>query len=166
MNHSANHDTANHDAAADERVATQSIVVDEVFPHAPEEIWKILTSADLIARWMMAPVGFAPVVGNRFTYQTKPAGAWDGTIFCEVLEVVANECLAHSWRGGHEDNVGYGSLLDTVVRWTLTRLENGTRLRMEHAGFIVPKNDSALSSMGQAWKTVVQRVGTMGATEH
>ena len=39
---------------------TQQIVVDEVFPHAPETIWKTLTTGDLISRWLMAPAGFEP----------------------------------------------------------------------------------------------------------
>ena len=39
---------------------TQDIVVDEVFPHAPETIWKTLTTGDLIGRWLMAPTGFEP----------------------------------------------------------------------------------------------------------
>lgn len=30
--------------------ATQEIVVDEVFPHAPETIWKTLTSGELMGR--------------------------------------------------------------------------------------------------------------------
>jgi len=34
---------------------TQDIVVDEVFPHAPETIWKTLTTGELIARWLMMP---------------------------------------------------------------------------------------------------------------
>lgn len=71
----------------------QEIVVDEVFPHSPETIWKALTTADLMGRWLMAPTGFEPVEGRRFTYQTKPAGAWDGTIHCKVLEVKPNEAL-------------------------------------------------------------------------
>ena len=54
---------------------TQEIVVDEVFPHAPETIWATLVRPDLMARWLrMTPVGFEPVVGNRFTYQTSAAG--------------------------------------------------------------------------------------------
>src|ERR1700748_576770 len=31
---------------------TQEIVVDEIFPHAPETIWKTLTSGALMARWL------------------------------------------------------------------------------------------------------------------
>src|SRR5215218_5709738 len=107
-----------------------------VADRAPETIWKTLTTGDLIGRWLMAPSGFEPVKGNRFTFQTKPAGAWDGVIRCEVLEAVPNERLAYAWRSGDENNVGYGSALDTVVTWTLTRVEGGTRLRLVHAGFV------------------------------
>ena len=54
---------------------TQDIVVDEVFPHTLETIWKTLTSANLMGRWLMMPAGFEPVEGKHFTYQTTPAGA-------------------------------------------------------------------------------------------
>ena len=30
---------------------TREIVVEAVFPHAPETIWKTLTTGDLIGRW-------------------------------------------------------------------------------------------------------------------
>lgn len=139
---------------------TQEIVVDEIFPHAPETIWRTLTDGALMARWMMPPTGFAPVAGTRFTYQTRPAGAWDGTIRCQVLEVTPNERLSYSWQGGHESNVGYGSRLDTIVTWTLAAVEGGTRLRLTHAGF-KPENDTAFKTMGQGWKTVVHRLGDL-----
>lgn len=31
---------------------TQDIVVDEVFPHAPEAVWKVLTTGELMNRWL------------------------------------------------------------------------------------------------------------------
>ncbi len=134
---------------------TRDIVVEQDFPHSPEAIWKTLTTGDLIGRWLMAPAGFAPIAGTRFTFQTKPAGSWDGVIQCQVLEAIPNERLAYSWKGGHHDNVGYGSSLDTVVTWTLHRTANGTRLRLVHAGFVVPRNASAFETMGNGWKKVV-----------
>ena len=74
------------------QAVSREIVVDEVLPHKPEIIWKTLTSPELMGRWLkMQPTGFAAVKGNRFTYQTTPAGAWDGVIRCEVLEVIPNE---------------------------------------------------------------------------
>ena len=140
---------------------TQDIVVDEIFPHAPETIWKTLTSGALIARWMMPPTGFEPVQGNRFTYQTKAAGAWDGVIHCQVLEAIPNERLVYSWKGGHEGNVGYGAPLDTIVTWTLDRSGNGTRVRLVHSGFVTPRNESALKTMGDGWKKVVPQIGVI-----
>jgi uncharacterized protein YndB with AHSA1/START domain len=140
---------------------TQDIVVDEVFPHAPETIWKVLTTGELIGRWLMAPTGFEPREGTHFTFQTTPAGEWDGAIHCQVLEVRPNERLAFAWKGGHEANTGYGSRLDTVVSWTLSRVEGGTRLRLVHSGFVTPKNDSAFETMSEGWKKVVQNIGAI-----
>ena len=139
---------------------TQDIVVDEVFPHAPETIWRTLTTGELIARWlMMTPTGFEPVKGKHFTFQTRPAGAWDGVIHCQVLEVTPNERFAFAWKGGHEANVGYGSRLDTVVTFILSKVANGTRLHLVHSGFVLPKNDTAFKNMSEGWKKVVPSIG-------
>jgi uncharacterized protein YndB with AHSA1/START domain len=72
--------------------------------------------------------------------QATPAGAWDGVIHCEVLDVVRNERLSDSYQGGHDGNEGYGSRLDPVVTWTLAKVDGGTRLRVVHSLFILPKN--------------------------
>ncbi|MDB5601894.1 MAG: ATPase [Xanthobacteraceae bacterium] len=144
---------------------TQDIVVDEVLPHAPEMIWKALTTSELIGRWLMEPTGFEPVEGKRFTYQTTPAGAWDGVIQCEVLEAVPNERLVYAWKGGDEGNSGYGSRLETVVTFTLSKVANGTRLRLVHAGFVLPKNETALKKMGEGWKKIVPRIGDIASEQ-
>jgi uncharacterized protein YndB with AHSA1/START domain len=141
---------------------TQEIVVEDVFPHAPETIWKTLTTGALMSRWLhMTPEGFEAVKGNRFTYKTTPAGAWDGTIHCEVQEVIPNERFVYAWRGGDEANAGYGSKLDTVVTFTLSKAEQGTRLKLVHSGFVLPKNESAYKNMHGGWKKVVGTIGAM-----
>ncbi|MBZ6079194.1 SRPBCC family protein [Microvirga puerhi] len=144
---------------------TQEIVIDELFPHAPKTIWRTLVDGELMGRWMMAPTGFKPITGQRFTFQTKPAGDWNGTIHCQVLEVIPNERLVYAWKGGHEANVGYGSQLDTVVTWTLSRAAGGTRLRLVHSGFVLPRNDTAYKNMSEGWKKVVQNLGNTAAEQ-
>ena len=117
---------------------TRDIVVEKVFAQAPDELWKALTTGELMSRWLRMPMaGFSPVKGNRFTYQTTPAGKWDGVIHCEVLEVKSNERFSYSWKGGHENNAGYGAPLDTVVTFTLAKVDGGTRLSLVHSGFRV-----------------------------
>lgn len=145
---------------------TQAIVVDEVFPHAPETIWKTLTDGELMARWLgMTPAGFEPVKGARFTYKTTPGGAWDGIIHCEVLEAIANQRLVYTWKSGRAENVGYGARLDTVVTFTLSRAEHGTRLRLLHSGFVLPRNETAFKNMGDGWKKVVPRIGALAGEQ-
>ena len=46
---------------APKNTATQDIVVEEVLPHAPETIWKTLTTGEMIDRWLMKSTGFEPV---------------------------------------------------------------------------------------------------------
>ncbi|GMO96523.1 MULTISPECIES: SRPBCC family protein [Bradyrhizobium] len=152
-------------SAVASNIETQDIVIDEVFPHAAATIWKALTSAQLIARWLMPPTGFEAVEGNTFTFKTNPAGAWDGTIHCRVLEVVACRRFVYAWKGGDASNTGYGSALDTVVTWSLTPIEAGTRVRVVHSGFVTPTNDTAYRNMSDGWVKVVQRLDAIAGED-
>ena len=145
---------------------TREIVVEANLPHAPEIIWKALTTGELIGRWLqMTPTGFEAVKGKHFTYQTTPGGAWDGVIHCEVLEAVPNQRLVYSSKSGHAENVGYGAPLDTVVTFTLSRVDNGTRLRLVHSGFVLPRNELAFKNMGDGWKKVVPTIGAIAGEQ-
>jgi uncharacterized protein YndB with AHSA1/START domain len=150
--------------AAETKAHIQEIVIEEVFPHAAETIWKTLTSAELIGRWLMPPTGFEAKEGKAFTFQTTAAGAWDGVIHCRILEVVPNQRLSYVWKGGDESNSGYGSLLDTVVTWSLIAVEAGTRVRLVHSGFVTPKNDTAYRNMSEGWTKVVRRLDDCAKT--
>ncbi len=132
-------------------------MVEGVLPHAPEVVWRTLTTAELIGLWLM-PNDFAPEVGTRFTFRTKPIGDWDGVVHCEVLEVVANRKLVYSWKGGSDSNPKYGARLDTIVTWTLTPVAAGTRLKLVHAGFRSPGNDVAFDAMSPGWGRVLDGI--------
>lgn len=140
----------------------RDIVIEEVLPHAPQVIWKVLTSGELISRWLM-PNDFAPVVGGNFTFRTRPMGNWDGVVHCQVLEIRPREKLVYSWKGGSDDNGAYGSRLDSIVTWTLTRVAGGTRLRLVHSGFRSPGNDFAFDAMSGGWARIAQSIGKVAA---
>jgi uncharacterized protein YndB with AHSA1/START domain len=144
----------------------QDIVVDEVFPHTLDVIWKTLTTPELMSRWLPMPAtGFKAAAGARFTYQTTPAGEWDGVIHCQVLEVIPNQLLAYAWRGGHVTNVGYGAPLDTVVTFTLTAVDGGTRVMLVHSGFELPRNETALKNMTPGWAKVLRTIGDLASEQ-
>lgn len=141
---------------------TRDIIVEGVLPHAPEVVWKALTTAELIGRWLM-PNDFEPVVGRRFTFQSQPMGDWDGVVQCEVLEAVAPSRLVYSWKGGSDSNPAYGSTLDSIVVWTLTPEDGGTRVRLAHAGFRSPGNDFAYQAMSPGWGRVLKAIDRVAA---
>lgn len=64
---------------------------------------------------------FEPVLGHRFDLEA----AW-GSVHCEVKVVEPHERLSYSW--DTKD-------LRSVITWTLTPTDSGTRLRMEQTGF-------------------------------
>jgi uncharacterized protein YndB with AHSA1/START domain len=145
-----------------QHAATRDIVVEDLLPHAPYVVWKTPTTGELIGRWLM-PNNFEPMVGRQFTFQAQPMGNWDGVVHCEVLEITPCEKLVYSWKGGSDDNATYGSRLDSIVTWTITAVEGGTRLRLVHSGFRSPENDFAFSAMSGGWAKVtqsIQRVAT------
>lgn len=108
-----------------------TIRVDQFFPHPVERVWHVLTTPELMARWLM-PNDFVPRVGHRFTLRGVPIGPVDfsGVVACRVLELVPGKRLSISWA----DAAGANSL-DSTVTWSLEPEGRGTRLLLEHAGF-------------------------------
>jgi uncharacterized protein YndB with AHSA1/START domain len=104
-----------------------------VYPHSLQTLWRALTEPDLVARWTSTgragrPVGFAPVVGNRFQLVAKPLPGWRGIVDCEVTELEAPHRLSYTWVG---DEGGRA----TLVTYRLDQDLEGTRLTFEHTGF-------------------------------
>ena len=107
-----------------------TLVVERVFPHPPQKLWRALTESTLLAQWMMSN-DFEPVSGRKFQFRTEPKPPqWDGIVDCEVLVVEPLQRLSYNWGVG-----GSESGMQWVVLWTLTPTEGGTHLRMEQSGF-------------------------------
>ena len=131
---------------------TESIEVDYTLEHPPQEVWRLLTEANLLAMWLM-PNDIAPVVGHKFNFRTKPMGDWDGVVDCEVLESEPFTLFAYSWKGGSKNNDSYGHELDTICSWTLTpTTSGGTLLHLSHSGF--DPSMFAYKIMGQGWRSM------------
>ena len=138
----------------------QDIKFQDTLPHHPVTVWRVLTTANLIERWLM-PNDFALVVGHKFHFRRAPMGDWNGVVDCEVLEVEIARRLAYSWKGG------FGNIadLDTVVTWTLTPVDSGTRLTMVHSGFRLPLNATAFEAMSPGWGRIKHRIAEIVAEE-
>jgi uncharacterized protein YndB with AHSA1/START domain len=130
--------------------ASQSIVVDYDLPEPPAKVWRALTEPALLEAWLM-PNNIRAEAGHQFTFQAPPMPGWDGVVDCEVLEVVPEQRLVYSWRGGSIKLDGYGREVDTVVTWELSpKPDGGTSLRLEHSGF--DPESFAFKALNQGWR--------------
>lgn len=109
----------------------RTLVVERVFAHSPEKLWRALTESPLLAQWMMAN-DFEPVVGHRFQFRREPLPQWNGIVDCEVTVVEPLQRLVYSWGIG---GGAAGGGLQWMIEWTLTPAEGGTLVRMEQSGF-------------------------------
>jgi len=125
------------------------------YSHPPAVVWQYLTDAALLSQWLM-PNDIKPVKGHRFTFQTKPLPkfGFDGTVHCEVLEVVPHQKLSYTWKGGTPQK----TVLDTVVVWTLTPTAHGTDVLLEHKGFKGMRNLIPFIAMNMGWKKIGKRL--------
>ena len=71
--------------------------------------------------------------------------------------------LRYSWCGGSDADPAKGSRLDTEVTWTLTPVAGGTHVRMEHDGFMLPKDGFAYEAMRPGWGRVLDRIAGLVA---
>ena len=105
---------------------TTSIKINRNYPHPIENVWRAITTPELLEQWLM-PNDFQPVVGHKFTFRTDPAPGFDGIVHCEVLELQEPTLLKFSWKGGP---------IDTVVTFQLAEADGKTKLSMQQTGFV------------------------------
>src|SRR5271170_5030039 len=144
--------TVSNAAAINAAEGTRSLVIERVFPHPPEKLWRALTESTLLAQWMMSN-DFEAVVGRRFQFRADPAPNWNGVVDCEVLIVEPRQRLTYNWGVG-----GSESGLQWVVAFTLTPAEGGTHLRMEQSGF-GPDQKAAYHGANYGWQKFFGNLG-------
>jgi uncharacterized protein YndB with AHSA1/START domain len=128
---------------------TRTVVVEREISHPAEKLWRALTQPHLISEWLMKN-DFKPDIGHRFNL----TGEWGGVVDCEVLSVEPHRELSYSWNFAHEDPA---YALRSVVTFTLTPTDRGTRLRVEQSGFR-PQQKQAFGGAMAGWKTFLGKL--------
>jgi uncharacterized protein YndB with AHSA1/START domain len=121
---------------------------DITYSHAPEKVWRALTDPQAIAQWLMKN-NFEARAGHKFQFKASPRPGWDGVVNCEVLEVDPPRRLVYTWCGGNQN---------TTVTWTLEAVAEGTRLRLEHAGFRGLRGWMISRILGKGWRSKILKV--------
>jgi len=124
----------------------RTLVFEVVYPHPPERVWEAITTPESIARWLMEN-DFAPRVGHRFQFRSKPVPGWSGVVDCEVLELDRPRRMTWRWKS---------DWIDTTVAFTLAPEGAGTRLRLVHDGFRGVRGTFVSWMMGSGWKGILR----------
>ena len=124
---------------------TRDLRFEAVYPFTPEQVWKALTDRQALAEWLM-PNTFEPRLGHKFQFHSS-TGEFAGVIECEVLELSPPRYLAYSWRGGNQD---------TVVSFTLQPVAEGTRVVLEHRGFVFTEGTMAKNLLSSGWEKKIK----------
>ena len=110
--------------------------------HPPEKVWRALTDPVLLADWLLPVLDLELAPGAAFTFKTQAYPGWDGTVNCRFVEIEAHRKLSYTW------SVPF---LDTVVTFTLTPTESGTRLSLVQSGFRADQKQN-LNGARYGWK--------------
>ena len=94
--------------------------------HPPEKVWRALTDPVLLAEWLLPVFDLELEPEAAFRFKTDAMPGWDGTVHCRMISVEPLKTLTYTWLVGD---------MDTVVSFTLTPTESGTRLVLVHSGF-------------------------------
>lgn len=142
----ARHETRGRD------VMTTKIHLQRSYPtHSRAKVWRALTEPALLAKWLMNPEGFAPVVGTKFKLVAKPQPGWRGFVECEVLEVREPEVLRFSWVGDDDGK-------QQIVTFALRDEGAGCVFTLDHepfegvGGFLLAK-----LMMGPGWNKMMKK---------
>jgi uncharacterized protein YndB with AHSA1/START domain len=116
--------------------------------HSPEKVWRALTDPDLLAEWLLPVIDLKLEPGAAFAFKTQPYPGWDGTVNCRVVEIEPYRKLTYTWTV---------PFLDTVVTFTLTPTEAGTRLSIVQSGF-KPDQKQEFGGARYGWRMMGDRL--------
>ena len=108
------------------RSQTESISFEFELQHSPAKVWRALTDPALLAEWLLPVAGLNLEPGTAFAFTAPPQPGWDGVVNCRFVEIEAQRKISYTWAVAD---------MDTVVTFTLTPTESGTRLSLVQSGF-------------------------------
>lgn len=122
---------------------TDAIAFEFDLKHSPQKVWRALTDPVLLAEWLLPVVELKLEAGAALTFQTQAHPGWDGRVNGRFLEIEAQRKLSYTWV--------VGEFLDTVVTFTLTPTDSGTRLSLVQSGF-KPDQKQNFGGARYGWK--------------
>lgn len=136
-----------------DRSQTDAVSMELELRHAPEKVWRALTDPVLLKQWLLPVVELKLEKGAAFKLQRDPMPGWDGTVNCKILEIETHRKLSYAWVVGDME-------IDTVVTFTLTPTDSGTRMSLVQSGF-KPHQKQNFGGARYGWKLMGSKLADL-----
>ncbi|MEO6330197.1 MAG: SRPBCC domain-containing protein [Ginsengibacter sp.] len=130
----------------------QPYIIEETFNAPVETAWRAITEKELMKQWYFDLPEFKAEVGCKFQIIGGPTPERQYVHLCEVLEVIPDKKLKHSWRyEGYEGN--------SFLTFELFAEGQSTRLKLTHEGletFPSDNPDFAQENFAAGWAGIIK----------
>lgn len=116
--------------------------------HPPEKVWRALTRPALLSQWLLPIAALQLEPGASFRFQAPPQPGWDGVVDCEMVAIEPHRSISWKWVVGE---------LDTLVTFTLTPTDTGTRVVLVQSGF-TPAQKQNFGGARYGWRMMGDRL--------
>ena len=91
-----------------------------------EKVWRALTDSELMSQWTDSAAQSSPVTGGKFSL-------WENDIHGTYTQLIPPKLIEQDWYGHDNPDWKY------KVRFSLSAVEDGTKVHMTYSGNIVDK---------------------------
>ncbi|MFD2562408.1 SRPBCC family protein [Aquimarina rubra] len=112
-----------------------SIIKEQIFKHSIDKIWNAISRQEEISSWFI-PADFKAEVGYKYTFNSpdeENCSQITGTI-----KQAHPYTLEYTWIVANTD-------VETTVTWKLEKVEEGTKLYLEHSGIANYPGETAVT---------------------
>lgn len=103
------------------------IIIEGIYAAPVSKVWEAITDKEKMEKWYFDIKDFVPEKGKFFDFDIQEGEKLYHHHF-EILEVVANKKLRHTWtHPGHSKG-------KSVLTWILEPVEKGTKVTLIHEG--------------------------------
>jgi uncharacterized protein YndB with AHSA1/START domain len=129
----------------------KAIVIERIFNAPVHRVWKAITQKELMKEWYFDLPEFKAEVGFQFQFTGGPSPEKQYLHLCEILEVVPEKKLKHSWRYDCYKGISY-------LTFELIAIGENTKLKLTHEGlesFPGDNPDFARKNFESGWDAII-----------
>ncbi|KAA1246885.1 SRPBCC domain-containing protein [Aquimarina sp. RZ0] len=128
-----------------------SIKKEQVFKHSIDKVWKAITIGEEISTWFIS-ADFKAEEGYRYTFIAPKEE--NCTPITGIVQKATPYTLIYTW-------IVEGTDVETKVTWRLEKIDEGTKLYLEHSGISNYSAETAIhmfTSFNGGWDNCISKL--------